>query len=188
MSRAVHRFLAVVACVGLGASLAALPGDALAPGGGTRATPDAVHAALVEHLARRYDVAAGPARRIVETAYRAARWTGLDPILVLAVIAVESSFDPIAESAAGARGLMQIIPKYHRKKLAAHGGERALLDPVSNILVGTEILRDYVRRTGSLQAGLQYYNGASRDASARYTRKVMAERRRLLRAAGAAAI
>jgi soluble lytic murein transglycosylase-like protein len=147
---------------------------------------DAVQQALVGYLARRFQIAAEPTARIVETAYRTASQVGLDPLLVLAVISVESRFNPIAESGMGARGLMQIIPKYHLDKLAAHGGEDAVLDPESNIAVGTQILREYVRRTGSLEAGLQYYNGAAWDEEARYTNRVLAERRRLAQAAQAA--
>ena len=144
---------------------------------------DAAQQALVEHLARRYQVAAEPTGHIVQTAYRAAELMKLDPLLVLAVISIESRFNPIAESGMGARGLMQIIPKYHLEKLAEHGGEEAVLDPESNILVGTRILREYVRRTGSLEAGLQFYNGAAWDETARYTRKVLAERERLAQVA-----
>jgi soluble lytic murein transglycosylase-like protein len=74
---------------------------------------------------------------------------------------------------------MQIIPKYHRAKLAEHGGDQAVLDPASNIRVGARILQEYIYRTGTLEAGLQFYNGASRDESAHYAHKVMAERQRL---------
>jgi soluble lytic murein transglycosylase-like protein len=116
---------------------------------------------------------------MVEAADRAAREVGLDPLLVLAVISIESRFNPIAESAMGAKGLMQIIPKYHRAKLQALGGEQAVLDPESNIMVGARILQEYVRRTGTLEAGLQFYNGAFWDGSAQYAQKVMAERARL---------
>ncbi len=146
---------------------------------------DAAQQALVGHLTRRFQIAAEPTARIVETAYRTAAKVGLDPLLVLAVISVESRFNPIAESGMGARGLMQIIPKYHLDKLAAHGGEDAVLDPESNIAVGSQILREYVRRTGSLEAGLQYYNGAAWDEEARYTQRVLAEHRRLALAAQA---
>ena len=79
---------------------------------------------------------------------------GLDPLLVLAVIAVESRFNPIAESGMGAKGLMQIIPRFHLDKLRAAGGEDAVFDPESNILVGARILQEYVYRTGTLDAGL----------------------------------
>ena len=147
---------------------------------------DAVQQALVGHLTRRFQIAAEPTGRIVEAAYRTAAQVGLDPLLVLAVISVESRFNPIAESGMGARGLMQIIPKYHLDKLAAHGGEEAVLDPESNILVGTKILQEYVYRTGTLEAGLQTYNGASRDEYGLYSQRVLAERERLDQAVRAA--
>jgi len=140
---------------------------------------DAVQQALVGHLTRRFQIAAEPTTRIVEAAYRTAAQVGLDPLLVLAVISVESRFNPIAESGMGAKGLMQIIPKYHLDKLKEVGGEDAVFDPESNIHVGARILQEYVHRTGTLEAGLQFYNGALRDNSAAYAQKVMAERSRL---------
>jgi hypothetical protein len=143
------------------------------------AAPDPVQRVLVEHLSRRFAIAVEATERMVEAADRAAREVGLDPLLVLAVISIESRFNPIAESAMGAKGLMQIIPKYHRAKLQALGGEQAVLDPESNIMVGARILQEYVRRTGTLEAGLQFYNGAFWDGSAQYAQKVMAERARL---------
>lgn len=142
-------------------------------------SPDELQRALIEHLSRRFLIAAEATERMVAAAHRAARRVGLDPLLVLAVISIESRFNPIAESGMGAKGLMQIIPKYHLAKLRAHGGEDAVLDPESNILVGTQILQEYVHRTGSLEAGLQFYNGAFWDGSAQYAHKVMAERERL---------
>jgi len=140
---------------------------------------DATQQALVEHLSRRFFVAAAATERMVAAAYRAALEVGLDPLLVLAVISIESRFNPIAESGMGAKGLMQIIPKYHLDKLRAAGGEDAVFDPESNIHVGARILQEYVHRTGTLEAGLQFYNGAWRDNSAQYAHKVMAERGRL---------
>lgn len=153
--------------------------DARLPAAGTAQPLDAAQQALVEHLSRRYYVAASEIARIVGVAYRAAPAAGLDPLLVLAVISVESRFNPIAESLMGAKGLMQIIPKYHHAKLRRYGGEEAVLDPESNILVGTRILQEYVHRTGTLEAGLQFYNGAMWDGSAQYAQRVMAERKRL---------
>lgn len=150
---------------------------------------DPAQRVLVDYLARRFSIAAAPTAVVVGTAYRAAEQAGLDPLLVLAVISIESRFNPIAESFMGAKGLMQIIPRYHRARLMEHGGEEAVLDPESNILVGTKILQEYVYRTGTLEAGLQTYNGASRDESGQYAQRVLAERERLdqaLRAALAA--
>lgn len=135
--------------------------------------------ALARYVSRRYVVNLQATQRMVGAAYDAADEVGLDPLLLLAVAAVESSFNPFAESLMGAKGLMQIIPKYHREKLRRLGGDEALFDPAANILLGARILRDYVHRTGTLEAGLQFYNGAFFDASAQYARKVMAERARL---------
>ena len=137
------------------------------------------HRALTAHLSQRYRIAPDAAREMVRTAHLAGDQVGLEPLLVLAVIAVESSFDPNVVSHAGAEGLMQVVPKYHEDKLEEHGGSGAVRDPMINILVGTRILEQYIRRTGSLEAGLQRYNGALSDGSGRYSRKVLAERERL---------
>jgi soluble lytic murein transglycosylase-like protein len=145
--------------------------------------PDAVQRTLASYLARRYTIAAEAARRIVAAAYRAGEDSGLDPLLLLAVISVESRFNPFAESALGAKGLMQIIPKYHLDKLEALGGEEMVLDPEANIRAGAQILREYVARAGTLEAGLQFYNGAATDASAQYAQKILTERSRLEEAA-----
>jgi soluble lytic murein transglycosylase-like protein len=147
---------------------------------------DPTQQVLVDYLTRRFAIAAGPTAAVVETAFRAAEESRLDPLLVLAVISVESRFNPIAQSGMGAKGLMQIIPKYHRARLSQHGGDEAVFDPESNILVGARILQEYVYRTGTLEAGLQFYNGASRDATAQYTQRVFAEREKLEQAVRAA--
>src|SRR5258706_5312532 len=141
--------------------------------------PDPAQRALVEYLSRRFFIAAGATELMVGAAHRAAQAVGLDPLLVLAVISVESRFHPIAQSVMGAQGLMQINPTYQRAKLIEHGGDEAVFDPESNILVGTRILQEYIYRTGTQEAGLQSYNGAARDGSAQYAQKVMAEPDRL---------
>jgi len=143
-------------------------------------TPDAAQQALINHLSRRFLIAAAATERMVAAAHRAALEVGLDPLLVLAVISIESRFNPIAESVMGAKGLMQIIPKYHLDKLRAAGGEDVVFDPESNIHIGARILQEYVHRTGTLEAGLQFYNGALRDSQALYAHKVLSERERLM--------
>ena len=146
------------------------------------AGPDPAQQRLVRHLSRRFRVATEFTEEMVDIAYRAAQQARLDPLLVLAVIAVESRFNPIAEGGLGAKGLMQIIPEHHRDKLLAQGGGEVVLDPASNILVGTRILQEYVHRTGTVEEGLESYN-ALRAAKARYAQRVMAERDRLERVA-----
>lgn len=135
--------------------------------------------ALAEYLAKRYLVSTEAIQEMVAAAHHAGERVGLDPLLIIAVMAVESRFNPIAESGAGAKGLMQVIPKYHLDKLEPWGGEKAVLDPPTNILVGAMILREYMDRTGDLTAALQRYNGAPQDTETGYTRKVVNERQRL---------
>jgi soluble lytic murein transglycosylase-like protein len=156
------------------------PEDAALPAVAHQIAPDPEHKALIAYVSRRFLVAGAVTQRMVAAAQRAADDVGLDPLLVLAVIAVESRFNPIAESGMGAKGLMQIIPRYHPDKFRALGGEDAVFDPETNIQIGARILQEYVYRTGTLEAGLQQYNGASGDANAYYARRVMAERERLL--------
>jgi Transglycosylase SLT domain len=138
--------------------------------------------ALVSYLSRRYRVAPDATQQLVSVAYGAGQEVGLDPLLILAVMAIESRFNPIAESLVGAKGLMQVIPKHHQDKLMERGGEEAVLDPETNIFVGARILKDYIRRTGSLEAGLQFYNGSLADPSSQYAQKVIAEKERLQQA------
>lgn len=137
------------------------------------------HVALAEFLAKRYKVAQELTLEFVRIAHAEGAKVGLDPLLVMAVIAVESRYNPIAESVAGAKGLMQIIPKYHADKLAQFGGDSAVFDPESNIRVGTRILREYLARTGNLGIALQMYAGALADDNDTYTRKVLGEKQRL---------
>jgi soluble lytic murein transglycosylase-like protein len=135
--------------------------------------------AVAEFIARRYRVAEAASSVFVSTAYRVGREFSVDPLLILAVMAVESRYNPVAESSMGAKGLMQIIPRYHQEKLLEHGGEHALLDPEVNIQVGTEILREYMRRFGATEAALQKYAGAFDEPTAQYSGKVLAEKARL---------
>jgi soluble lytic murein transglycosylase-like protein len=138
--------------------------------------------ALASYLSRRYRIAPDVTELFVGAAHEAGREVGLDPLLILAVMAVESRFNPVAESLVGAKGLMQVVPRHHLDKLMEHGGEDAVLDPVTNIALGARILKEYIRRTGSLEAGLQFYNGALADPSSQYAQKVFAEKERLQQA------
>lgn len=135
--------------------------------------------ALTKFIARRYRVSERAVASFVATAYRAGEQHEVDPLLILAVMAVESRYNPVAKSLMGAKGLMQVIPKWHPEKLDDHGGEEALLEPEVNILVGTQILREYMRRFGELERALQMYAGAFDEPTARYTNKVLAEKARL---------
>lgn len=143
--------------------------------------PDPRRIALVAYLSDRYRVEPDETRVFVDEAHSAAAQFDLDPLLVLAVMGVESSFNTAARSHYGARGLMQVVPRFHREKLAEHGGEAALADPRVNVLVGTQILQESLRKSGNLRAGLQRYAGARDDDEHRYARKVLTEKERLRR-------
>jgi soluble lytic murein transglycosylase-like protein len=134
---------------------------------------------VAEFISRRYRVADSASAEFVSTAYRVGREVAVDPLLILAVMAVESRYNPVAESSMGAKGLMQVIAKYHPEKLLVHGGEHALLDPEVNIQVGAQILREYLRRFGGTEAALQKYAGAVDEPTAQYSVKVLAEKARL---------
>ena len=137
---------------------------------------DAEIEALADAIARKYRISHAATREFVSTAYREGSGIGVDPLLIIAVMAIESRFNPIAQSAGGALGLMQVMPRYHADKLA-HGA--SMLDPQANIRLGARVLRDYIRRGGNDAAGLQLYNGASGDASNAYANRVLGERQRL---------
>ena len=131
---------------------------------------------VTEYIAKRYRVAEDAISEFVAIAYRAGEQHRVDPLLILAVMAIESRYNPVAESVMGARGLMQVIPKYHPEKLDRHGGEEALLEPEVNIQVGAQILREYLRRFGDLETALQVYAGAFDEPTSRYANKVFAEK------------
>ena len=135
--------------------------------------------ALAEFIAKRWRIAETAATSFVSIAYRAGKRYSVDPVLILSVVAIESRFNPVAESVVGAKGLMQIIPKYHLDKLLDHGGEEALLDPEVNIHVGAQILHEYYRRLQDQEAALQRYAGAFDEPTSRYAAKVFEERMRL---------
>lgn len=134
---------------------------------------------LANYLSRKYKVASDATEQLVSGAFDAGKQVGVDPLLILAVMAIESRFNPIAESGMGAKGLMQVIPKHHQDKLIELGGTDAVLDPMTNILVGARILKEYIRRAGSLEAGLQLYSGGITDYTGQYSQKVIAEKERL---------
>jgi soluble lytic murein transglycosylase-like protein len=132
--------------------------------------------AVTEFIAKRYRVADDAIAGFVATAYRAGDEQRVDPLLILAVMAIESRYNPVAESVMGARGLMQIIPRYHLEKLEPHGGEPVLLNPEVNIQVGAQILREYQRRFADTETALQMYAGALDEPTSRYANKVFAEK------------
>ena len=137
--------------------------------------------ALADSLGKRYRVSKDALERFIHLAYSAGQMTKVDPLLILAVMAVESSFNPIAESVMGAKGLMQVIPEFHPEKFVGPlGAELNALDPETNILVGARVLREYATKSGEdLVAALRLYGGTGLDPAHPYPAKVLSERERL---------
>jgi hypothetical protein len=134
---------------------------------------------LARDISIRYRHAIEFSREVVHHAYQSARDARLDPLLVLAIISVESGFDPLAESPAGAQGLMQVLTRVHLSKFQPFGGVQAAFDPVANLRVGTAILRNYVQTYGSVSMALKAYVGAAHaDHDSGYAAKVLAARER----------
>lgn len=144
-------------------------------------------AAVAYWISKKYRVAPEPVAAMVNEAYEQGQKHKLDPTLILAVVAIESRFNPFAQSNVGAQGLMQVMTRIHTEKYDDFGGNFAAFDPVSNIRVGVSILKEYIRRTGSIEGGLKHYVGAANlESDGGYAAKVLAEHRRLKQVAGRA--
>ena len=117
---------------------------------------------------------------LVAEAFSLSGRTKLEPTLILAVMAVESGFNPFAQSHVGAQGLMQVMTRVHSDKYESFGGKLAAFDPVTNLRVGVRVLQECIARAGSLEAGLRFYVGAANlDDDGGYAAKVLAEHNRL---------
>jgi soluble lytic murein transglycosylase-like protein len=140
---------------------------------------------VAHFIARRYRVAPEPISRLVKEAWSVGDRVGLDPTLILAIMAVESSFNPFAESPVGAQGLMQVMTRVHDDKYEAFGGNFAAFDPVTNLRVGAQVLKECIARAGSLEAGLRHYVGAANlPDDGGYASKVLNEQNTLRQVAG----
>jgi len=135
-------------------------------------------------LSRKYRVAPEPLSALVAEAYEIGPRNQIDPNLILAVMAIESGFNPFAQSQMGAQGLMQVMTKVHSGKYDSFGGKLAAFDPIANLRVGVNVLKECIVRSGSVEAGLKQYVGAANlDNDSGYANKVTAEHKRLIQVA-----
>ena len=142
-------------------------------------------AALAFWLARKYGVAPEPLSVLVSEAFEIGAKAKLDPTLILAIMAIESGFNPFAQSPVGAQGLMQVMTKVHSDKYENFGGKLAAFDPVTNLRVGVKVLQECIKRAGSVEGGLKFYVGAANmENDGGYASKVLAEHARLLAVVG----
>lgn len=137
----------------------------------------------LDYVSRHYHVSTEALQPIFATAQVAGHDLRIDPLLIIAVIGVESGFNPFSQSVVGAQGLMQVMPRFHMDKLPEEADRSAFLDPVTNVQVGAKVLKESIRRNGGVEDGLQQFAGAGNDPDRRYASKVLAEKQRLEQAA-----
>jgi len=141
-------------------------------------------AAVAKWISRRYRVAPEPVSALVREAWDIGQRAALDPTLILAVMGVESSFNPFAQSPVGGQGLMQVMTRLHDDKYLAYGGALAAFDPISNLRVGVQVLKESITRAGDLQEGLRRYVGAALgEGDGAYVGRVLAEQNYLRKVA-----
>jgi len=131
---------------------------------------------VANFMANKYRVDPKAINQYVSHAILVAKEVDLDPVLLVAVMAIESNFNPNIQSNMGAQGLMQVLTRVHVDKFVPYGGPAAAFKPEANIRVGAYILKYFIAQAGSLQGGLRYYVGGSTVGDGGYAGKVMRER------------
>lgn len=128
---------------------------------------------LAKYINAKYPIQTESAENIVSIAIENASKHEIEVEMILAIIAVESTYNSNAVSSVGARGLMQVMPKVHADKLDNLGGEDALFEVDKNIYVGSQILAEYLRwYKGDMTKALSRYNGSFSDQKRTYAKKV----------------
>lgn len=164
------------------------PASALAASGAEAAVLTPQQGAVAQWLTRQYKVAHQPLAMLVQEAWALGQRFEMDPTLILAVVAVQSSFNPLAQGSLGAQGLMHVVTAEHDTKFEAFGGALAAFDPLANLRVGAVVLQDSVRRAGgSLPEGLRLFlEAGDPQREAALADRVLAEQARLRNVANAA--
>jgi soluble lytic murein transglycosylase-like protein len=128
---------------------------------------------LAKYISKEFEISIKLAIEIIKSAELEGEKNGIDKYLILAVIAVESRFHPYLESKAGALGLMQIMPNIHKAKIEKQGNIYSVFEIKSNISIGTEILKEFIKMTGNIESGLAKYVGAGNDINHVYVQDVL---------------
>ena len=137
--------------------------------------------AVADFFEKKYSLDRNKIEEYVSNTILIAKEVNIDPVLLLAVISIESNFNPNTKSQAGAEGLMQVMTSVHREKYDLYGGTQQAVKPEVNIRVGAYILKYLIATAGSLRNGLKYYVGAANaEDDGGYADKVLAERNRLI--------
>jgi soluble lytic murein transglycosylase-like protein len=135
---------------------------------------------IVQYMAEKYSIEAKAIGQYLAHVMVVAREVNLDPLLLFAVMAIESNFNPLAQSPAGAQGLMQVLTRLHEEKFVPYGGPGAAFKPEANIRVGAYILKHFIAISGSIHGGLRHYVGGAVIGDGGYVGKVLREREQLI--------
>ena len=155
---------------------------ALADPGASRSTALAIQAlspeqlAVTQWLSRKYRISPEPLAAMVTEAWKVGERTQVPSTLILAVIAAESSFNPFAQRSSHNQGLMQIDRQTQLDALSRFGGPLSVYDPLTNLRVGSRLLKSAIVQAGSVEDGWRAHAQASAQAAdPGYTERVLAE-------------
>lgn len=136
--------------------------------------------AVTRWLSSKYKVSPEPLAALVAEAWALGERSQIAPTLILAVMAIESRFNPFASGSQGGLGLMQIEPEAQTGALSSFGGRLAAFDPLTNLRVGTRLLQGLIHDTGTLEDALRQYAQASGQGNNnQYVDRVLAEQKLL---------
>lgn len=136
--------------------------------------------AVTRWLSRRYKVSPEPLGALVSEAWALGDRMQVSPTLLLAVVAIESRFNPFASGSQGGMGLMQIEPDAQLLALRPFGGPLAAFDPLTNLRVGARHLQSLIEQSASVEAALELYALATGQRNGvEYVNRVVAEQKQL---------
>lgn len=136
--------------------------------------------AVTRWLSRKYRVSTEPLSAMVAEAWATGERSQLPPTLILAIMAIESRFNPFASGSQGNVGLMQIEPQAHAETLGQFGGPLSAFDPLTNLRVGVRHLQGLMQQTDTLEEALFLYGTSSGQLmESQYVERVLAEQQLL---------
>lgn len=154
--------------------------------GASRSTATAIkdlpkdQVAVTQWLSRKYKVSPEPVGALVSEAWAIGERSQIAPTLLLAVMAIESRFNPFASGTQGGMGLMQIEPNAQSSALNPFGGRLAAFDPLTNLRVGARHLQFLIQQSVNIEDALRLYaldSGQMNDDQ--YIDRVLSEQKQL---------
>ena len=134
--------------------------------------------AVTRWLSKKYRVSNEPMGAMVAEAWTLGERNQLAPTLILAVMAIESRFNPFASGSQGTVGLMQLELKAHSEAFAQFGGTLSAFDPLTNVRVGVRHLQALIAQTATLEEALSLYGASSgQTTEGQYVDRVLSEQK-----------